>query len=456
MGEHDAGSAFTIPSWCGELPPSFLWGAATSAYQIEGATLADGRGESIWDRFCRQPGRIADGADGAVACDHYHRWRDDLDVMGSLGLAAYRFSIAWPRVFPQGRGHVNSRGLDFYERLVDALLDAGIAPHPTLYHWDLPQALEDEGGWTTRATAVAFADYVEAVVDRLGDRVTDWMTINEPFVVANHGYLTGEHAPGRASVRESLAAGHHVLLAHGLGLERIRRLAPAARAGIVLNFTPVTAVGSSPEALARQRFADEIENRWYVEPVAGLGYPSATCAELGWDQAEVQAGDLELISAPIDTLGVNYYTRQQVGASPGELAEDPVAVTSMGWEVHPDSLGRLLRDLHQRYAFPRYRITENGAAMPDHQRPNGVIADDDRIAYLRAHLAQVHGALAEGVPVDGFFVWSLFDNFEWAHGYGPRFGIVEVDFRTQRRTPKQSALWYADVIRAHAGAGCRR
>jgi beta-glucosidase len=436
-------------TWSAEFPTGFVWGAATSSYQIEGGVDADGRGESIWDRFCRVPGRIADGSDGTVACDHYHRWRDDIAIMSDLGLGAYRFSIAWPRVIPEGRGRINSRGLDFYERLVDGLLDAGIAPHPTLYHWDLPHALHQQGGWTARSTAVAFAEYAEAVVDRLGDRVRDWMTINEPYVVANHGYLTGEHAPGHRSLAESLAASHHVLLAHGLAVERIRRLVPSARVGIVLNFTPVTPVGTSSDAVDRQQLADDLENRWYVEPIAGRGYPSRTVERLGWDQAEVLRGDLDLIAAPIDTLGINYYTRQQVGADEAQPVEAPGRRTAMGWEVHPASLGSLLHELHDQYRFPRYLITENGAAMPDLDRQHGAVVDTDRIEYLAAHLDQVRGAIAAGVPVEGYFVWSLFDNFEWAHGYGPSFGIVEVDFETQRRTPKASAHWYAQVARTN-------
>lgn len=431
------------------FPAGFLWGAATSAYQIEGAVDEDGRGESIWDRFCQVTGRIADGSSGAVACDHYHRWQQDIELLARLGLNAYRFSIAWPRVMPGGRGAVNQRGLDFYERLIDGLLDAGIRPLPTLYHWDLPQVLEDEGGWPARSTALAFADYAQAVVQRLGDRVTDWMTINEPFVVANHGYLTGEHAPGRHSLADSLAASHHVLLGHGLAMERIRGVAPDARVGIVLNFTPITPVGSSPAAIDLQRMQDDLENRWYVEPIAGHGYPATTTERLAWNQAEVLEGDLDLISATIDTLGINYYTRQQVGAVPGERLEPAESVTAMGWEVHPASFGTLLHGLHERYGFHRYLITENGAAMPDADRDDDRVVDRDRIDYFASHLAEVHRAIESGMPIEGYFAWSLLDNFEWAHGYGPRFGIVEVDFETQRRTPKHSALWYSRVATAN-------
>ena len=429
------------------FPGSFLWGAATSSYQIEGAVDADGRGESIWDRFCTVPGAITDGSSGATACDHFHRFGDDIALMQRLNLNAYRFSIAWPRVLPNGRGPVNSRGLDFYDRLVDALLAADIQPFPTLYHWDLPQALEDEGGWPVRATAEAFADYAEVVVTRIGDRVTNWMTLNEPFVSANHGYLTGEHAPGRRSLNDALAASHHLLVGHGLAMQRIRQAAPAAQVGIVLNFTPVTPIGSSPAALDRQQLVNDVENRWYVDPIGGRGYPQCTVDRLGWTKREVLGGDMDLIAQPIDMLGVNFYTRQMVGAFDGER-QDRGAETAMGWEVHPSALGHLLRGLHEVHGFPRYLITENGAAMPDAVVVDGRVIDDDRLEYFAAHIGQVHQAMEDGVPVEGYFAWSLLDNFEWGHGYGPKFGLVAVDMETQHRTPKRSALWYAEVAKS--------
>ena len=432
------------------FPDGFVWGAATSSYQIEGAINADGRGESIWDRFCTQRGAIADGSSGAVACDHYHRWADDIALMSSLNLGAYRFSIAWPRVIPTGVGVVNHAGLDFYDRLVDGLLAKGIRPFATLYHWDLPQVLEDAGGWPARATAEAFADYAEVVATRLGDRVQHWATINEPFVVANHGYLTGEHAPGRSSLRDSLAAAHHVLLGHGLAVERLRAVAPAAKVGIVLNFTPKELAVDSPAARYRLQLQDDLENRWYLDPVAGRGYPEFATEQLAWDQSEIHPGDLDLIGAPLDFLGVNFYTRGLVGSIDGEAVTFPGAATEMGWEIHPPSLGSLLRRLGT-YDFPEIYITENGAAMPDAERAeDGRVADGDRQAYYADHLAEVHGAIADGVPMAGYFAWSLLDNFEWGHGYRPRFGMVEVDYATQRRTPKQSALWYAGVARANA------
>jgi beta-glucosidase len=428
------------------FPNDFLWGSATSSYQIEGAAAEDGRGESIWDRFCTIPGAISDGSSGADACDHYHRFDEDIAMMRRLNLNAYRFSIAWPRVLPHGRGQVNSRGLDFYDRLVDSLLAAGVQPFPTLYHWDLPQVLEDEGGWPVRATAEAFADYAEVVVSRLGDRVGNWMTLNEPFVSANHGYLTGEHAPGRRSLDDSLATSHHLLVGHGMAMERIRAASPGANVGIVLNFTPVTPIGTSPAALDRQRIVDDIENHWYVDPIGALGYPQYTVDRLGWAQREIRKGDMKLIAQPIDVLGVNFYTRKMVGAFEGEQ-EARGALTAMGWEIHPSTLGDLLRGLHDVHGFSRYLITENGAAMPDNFSVDGRVIDDDRLEYIAAHLGQVHQAIEDGVPVGGYFAWSLLDNFEWAHGYGPKFGLVQVDRDTQRRTPKQSALWYAEVAR---------
>jgi beta-glucosidase len=429
------------------FPDGFVWGSATSAYQIEGAVATDGRGESIWDRFCATAGRIADGSSGAIACDHYFRFREDVAMMKHLGLNGYRFSIAWPRVVPTGRGEVNQRGLDFYDRLVDAILGAGIQPFPTLYHWDLPQVLEDRGGWPERATAEAFGEYAAVVAERLGDRITDWMTVNEPYIIAAQGYLTGHHAPGRSSLAASLAASHHVLLAHGLGLAAIKSVAPDARVGLAINFTPVTPIGSSPAALDRQRLTDEFENQWYVDPVGGKGYPEFTVERLGWDQSEVARGDMELIAAPIDVLGVNFYTRQMVGAFGGEQ-RGRGHNTAMGWEIHPQALGDLLVRLHEEHKFPRILITENGAAMPDRDRADGRVADLDRLDYLAAHLAQVHDAIEAGVPVEGYFAWSLLDNFEWAYGYEHKFGLIEVDTATQRRTPKQSALWYAEVARS--------
>ena len=426
-------------------PDHFRWGAATSSFQIEGATDADGRSESIWDRFCTVPGAIADGSDGRRACDHYHRADDDVALMADLGLEAYRFSVAWPRVVPAGRGEVNPAGLDFYDRLVDRLLAFDIEPHATLYHWDLPQILEDEGGWQSRATVDAFVAYAEAVTRRLGDRLSSIATLNEPFVSASHGYRTGEHAPGIRSLDAACAAAHHLLLAHGRAVPAIRALAPDTPVGIVLNFTPVFPADDSDGALAQAAVVDGWDNRWYVEPIAGEGYPFDTVHALGWTRSQVRPGDLDAIAAPIDFLGVNYYTRQLIDGD-GEAVTGELPTTDMGWEVYPQGLGDLLQRLHARHGFDRYLVTENGAALPDRSDGAGFVDDSDRIDYLRRHLASVGRAVEAGVPVEGYFVWSLFDNFEWACGYEKRFGIVRVDYETLERTPKASALWYRDLI----------
>jgi beta-glucosidase len=431
------------------FPDGFTWGAATSSYQIEGSPLADGKSLSIWDVFCRQEGRIKDGTDGDRACDHYARSAEDVQLMADLGLGAYRFSVAWTRVVPEGRGAVNQPGLDFYDRLVDQLLERGITPFPTLYHWDLPQKLEDAGGWVARQTAEAFADYTEAVLHRLGDRVPTWTTLNEPFVVANHGYVTGEHAPGRTSMADGMAASHHLNLAHGLASERIRSVVPDARVSITINFTPMRPATDSEADRIETLHRNELENRWYSDPIGGFGYPQQTAEHYRWDQAEVLDGDLEIIAAPIDVMGVNFYTRTTVSADDSYRHGPDVPVNTMGWEIHPPSLGGLLRDLRDRYDFPSYMITENGAPMPDAVRADGRIEDDDRVAYLRDHLDQVHGAITDGCPIEGYLVWSFLDNFEWAWGYGPTFGIVEVDPETLERTPKKSAEWFAEVARTN-------
>ncbi|MGI9608199.1 MAG: GH1 family beta-glucosidase [Acidimicrobiales bacterium] len=428
------------------FPDGFLFGAATSSFQIEGRSPSIPQGESIWDTFCAEPGRIADGSNGLVACDHVHRWAEDVELMRSLGLSTYRFSIAWPKVIPDGRGAVNEAGLDFYDRLVDGLLAAGIAPVPTLYHWDLPQGLQDRGGWVSRGTAEAFADYAQVVIEKLGDRVGTWMTLNEPYVSASHGYVSGEHAPGGTSLSDGLAAAHHLLLGHGLAMERIRSLAPHADAGIVLNFTPAEAATPAPADVDLTSVTNGWENEWYAQPVFHGSYPEATVDALGWSQSEVHDGDLAVIGAPIDLLGVNFYFRQVVSAV-GQALPFDTPRTDMGWEIHAPSFDRLLHWLHDTHAPPKIVITENGCAMPDQQRVEGRVHDLDRIEYLHDHLAAVHRAIVGGVPVAGYLAWSLLDNFEWALGYEKRFGIVEVDFETLERTPKSSAIWFADLAR---------
>jgi beta-glucosidase len=432
-----------------QFPDDFIWGSATSSFQIEGAAHRDGRGPSIWDTFCAEPGRVRDDSNGDVACNHYDLFADDVALMADLGLSAYRFSIAWPRIVPDGDGEINEAGLDFYDRLVDELLAANITPYPTLYHWDLPQALQDKGGWTNRETAYAFARYAEAIIERLGSRIGTWSTLNEPFVSADHGYVTGEHAPGRTSRAEGLAAAHHLLLGHGLAVERIRALAPHAKAAIVLNFTPTEPATDSAADRELAVHLHNWENRWYIDPVDGKGYPAETVAHFNWDQAEVHDGDMDIISAPIDVLGVNYYTRQFASADDSFVLPPEAPRNTMGWELYAPGLGWLLRWLRDDYSFASYMITENGCPMPDELRLDGHIVDDDRLEFVRDHLIQVHDAIADGCPVQGYLVWSLFDNFEWAYGYGPKFGIVEVDFETLERRPKKSAHWFRDAARAN-------
>jgi len=442
------------------FPDGFLWGAATSAPQIEGGHREGGRGESIWDRFCEDPVRIADGSDARVACDHFHRWREDLDLLRWLGVGAYRFSIAWPRIMPGGRGAINPAGLDYYDALVDALLEAGIRPFVTLYHWDLPQALEDEGGWAARATAEAFVEYADAVSARLGDRVAHWTTHNEPWCIAILGHEQGEQAPGRRDPAEALRVGHHVLLSHGWATGVLRRNSPGAEVGIVTIVAPVwpaTENGADRDAARR---LDGSLNRWYLDPVFHGRYPEDAIEDRvrrghlqGRDLPFVRPGDLEAIAAPIDFLGVNYYSRAVVRA---DAAGEPVAVppqgdrTDMGWEVFPQGLHSMLLRVAREYRPAKIYVTENGAAYSDTADAEGRIADGRRIEYLRGHLAASLDAIAADVPLAGYFVWSLLDNFEWAHGYSKRFGLFEVDFATQRRRPRDSAHWYRQVVAAGA------
>lgn len=430
------------------FPDGFVWGAATSSYQIEGATGEDGRNPSIWDTFCRVPGAIADGSNGDVAADHYHRWRQDVALMADLGIGAYRFSIAWPRIVPDGRGAVNQAGLDFYDRLVDELLKHGIEPFGTLYHWDLPQALEDEGGWTVRSTAQAFSDYAAAVVQRLGDRVHHWATLNEPWVSAELGYFEGIHAPGRRSRPAALAAGHHLLLAHGLAVPEMRAAAPEASIGIVLDFEPKYPASDSPEDAAAARLAHDTMNRWYLDPLAGRGYPAQAAEQLGWDRSVVLDGDMDTIAAPIDFLGVNYYTRQVVTAGAPSAVPGGAATTDMGWEVFPHGLSEILEWIWTEYQIDPLFVTENGAAYTDD--PGDPSADPKRVSFLREHLAAAAQSISRGVPLRGYFVWSLLDNFEWGHGYLQRFGITHVDYETLERTPRDSARYWSSVAASNA------
>jgi beta-glucosidase len=435
------------------FPPGFLWGAGTAAYQIEGAVADDGRGESIWDRFAATPGAVRNGDTGAVACDFYHRYPEDIALMQELGLRAFRFSIAWPRVVPTGHGAVDQRGLDFYDRLVDTLLEAGIEPLVTLYHWDLPQPLEDAGGWPQRVTAERFAEYTEAVVGRLGDRVPTWLTQNEPWVIAWLGYGLGVHAPGRCSAKDALAATHHVLLAHGLALEVLRRDAPTARVGITLDHEPVYPASDDPADLAAAHAFDGERNRLYLDPVLRGAYPEDVLAHLDDGALPVRAGDLELIGRPLDYLGVNYYQPRTIAADGERWRFLPGGhpVTDMGWEVAPSALRDLLVRIHRDYAPPEIVVTENGAAYDDVLDHQGEIRDEERERYVAGHVRAIGEALAAGVPVTGYFVWSLLDNFEWAYGYTKRFGLVYVDYATLERIPKQSFRGYQRFLAAVPG-----
>ncbi|ADB34272.1 beta-galactosidase [Kribbella flavida DSM 17836] len=453
-----------------QLPTGFLFGAATAAYQVEGAVAAGGRGPSIWDTFSHAPGRVLGGDTGDVAIEHYDRYRDDVAVMADLGLQAYRFSIAWPRVQPTGRGALNQRGVDFYSRLIDELLEAGIEPWPTLYHWDLPQPLEDAGGWPVRDTAERFADYAGAIAAALGDRVKQWTTLNEPWCSAFLGYGSGVHAPGRQEPAAAVRAGHHLMLGHGLAAGLLR--SGGHQVGVTINLYDVVPASEREVDLEAARRIDGLQNRFFLDPVLRGSYPADVMADLaavtGFEH--VRDGDLDVISTPLDLLGVNYYSRHVVAgaqtdgddghgggvgsaASPWPGSEHvgflkgELPVTAMGWEIHADGLRRVLERVAREYpAVPLY-VTENGAAFADAPDADGLVRDPDRIAYLDGHLRACQAAIDAGVPLRGYFCWSLFDNFEWSWGYARRFGLVHVDYATQTRTPKSSAFWYSDLIR---------
>ncbi|HEX3588328.1 MAG TPA: GH1 family beta-glucosidase [Pseudonocardiaceae bacterium] len=460
-----AGAAGT--DFLDSLPSSFRWGVATSAYQIEGATDEDGRTASIWDTYCRVPGAVHNGETGDVACDHYHRMPSDVALIRSLGVDTYRFSVAWPRVQPGGRGPANAAGLGFYERLVDELLAADITPWVTLYHWDLPQELEDAGGWPARDTAYRFADYAMLVFDRLSDRVRHWTTLNEPWCSAMLGYAYGRQAPGRTDFAAGSHAAHHLLLGHGMAASRIRAAGPQVDLGITLNMgygEPATDSELDREAARR---CDGLGIRLYLDPLVRGRYPADVLDDLAARNVRlpVQDGDLAFISTPLDVLGVNYYSAHRFSGTSedGRTVDDdglPVArsvprgaaVTAMGWEVVPSGLTALLVRLSREYPGLPLVITENGAAFEDVADASGFVADSDRTAYLSSHIEAVAAAVAQGADVRGYFAWSLLDNFEWSFGYDKRFGIVRVDYGTQERTPKASALWYRDTIRRVRGS----
>lgn len=435
------------------FPQGFIWGAATASYQVEGATSEDGRGPSIWDQFAATPGKTYQGHTGEIAVDHYHRYLDDIALMKTLGLGAYRFSISWSRILPQGTGAINQAGLDFYERLVDGLLAQGINPMATLYHWDLPLALHKKGGWLNRDTAYAFADYAEIVARRLGDRVQWWKTHNEPWCVAYMGYGTGVHAPGIKDMSLVPTVGHHLLVSHGLALPRLRaHTSPDAQLGITINFTPAYAADEHPATLEAVEKATR-DNRWFTDPLFKGAYPENFFTDHGTEPPPIEDGDLALISTPIDFMGVNYYTRtlfQATGEGGQSQPIDPVPgalYTDLHWEVYPPGLRNLLVWLHKEYAPKALFVTENGSAFVDDWDGSDRIHDPLRLAYLYDHIQAVGEAIEQGVPVRGYFAWSLVDNYEWMDGYSKRFGLIYVDYPTQRRIIKDSGLWYANFIR---------
>lgn len=437
------------------LPNDFVWGAATASYQIEGAVDVDGRAPSIWDTFSHTPGKVANGDTGDVACDHYRRWREDLGLMKQLGLDAYRFSIAWPRVVPLADGRVNEAGLAFYDRLVDALLEAGITPFPTIYHWDLPQAQQDRGGWPERSTAERFGEYAAVVARRLGDRVINWATFNEPLCSAWIGHLDGNMAPGWKDLKAAVRASYHLHLAHGLAVQALRATVPGAQVGIVNNLSPILPGSDSVADRAAAVRADGHINRWWLDPILGRGYPEDMVKLYGVD-LPVQAGDMELISAPLDWLGLNYYFRQIVADDPTgpapffrQLPGPNAEHTAMPWEVHAPGLEELLLRLTEEYKARKIYVTENGSAYEDKVSEDGRVHDPERTAYLEQHLAACARAVVQGAPLAGYFAWSLLDNFEWAYGYEKRFGLIRVDYETQQRTMKTSGHRYAELIRAH-------
>ena len=439
------------------FPSDFVWGAATSAYQIEGAVREGGRGESIWDRFAQVPGAIEDGSSGDPACDHYHRFGQDVQLMADLGLGAYSFSVAWPRVLPRGRGAVNNAGLDYYSRLVDALLAAGITPHLKLYHWDLPQALQGWGGWDNRDTAKAFADYTEAVARRLGDRVSHWTTHVEPWCVAFLGHYFGIHAPGIRDLDTALQATHHLLLSHGWGVQVLRDWLPVeVQVGIGLNFEPTYPARDREADLAAARRYDGFFQRWFLDPLAGRGYPEEMWDLYGPAVPEMEPEDLDVVAQRIDFLGVNYYNSATVADDPGaeplrvRRVPNPDRERTADREISPEGLNDILMRLYQEYEFPAFYITENGAAFEERPSGDGAVHDEGRCRFLQAHIAQAARALEQGVPLRGYFCWSLLDNFEWSKGYTIRYGITYVDYATQTRTLKDSALWYRDFIQGVA------
>lgn len=434
------------------FPPSFVWGVATSAFQIEGAHSEGGKGPSIWDSFCRVPGAIADQSDGEIACDHYHRLNEDLDLIAALGVDAYRFSISWPRVRPTGRGAWNETGMDFYDRLVEGLIRRGIQPHLTLNHWDLPDALQAQGGWHNRDTAGLFVEYAVGIAARLGDRAAAITTHNEPWVMSVLGHETGIFAPGIKNRSIAMQVSHHLLLSHGLALQAMRAQGCKAKLGIVLNLAPMQPATPSAEDVAKTHLEDGRLLRWYMDPLFKGCYPQDVMAYLGADAPQISSGDMQAIATPMDYLGLNYYSRSVVSAKgPWDASQSGLELTDMGWEIYPEGLTELLLRLHRDYAVPPLYVTENGGAFKD-TLVEGQVHDAQRTDYLVRHVDAVAQAMRQGVPMAGYMVWSLLDNFEWASGYEKRFGIVHVDFKTQKRTLKDSALWYRGFLESQNDA----
>jgi beta-glucosidase len=437
------------------FPKGFLWGTATASYQIEGAVHQGGRGETIWDRFCHTPGKIEGGDTGDIACDHYNRFREDVGLMAHLGLKAYRFSIAWARIFPAGKGRHNPEGLDFYQSLVEALQENGIVPMATLYHWDLPQQLQEKGGWENRDTSHYFADYAAYLFERLGDRVGYWITHNEPWVTAFMGHDTGVHAPGLKNRRAALEVSHQLLLSHCEATAIYRQTGRSGKIGIALNLHPIYPHSDSPGDRDAASIADGYINRWFLDPLCRGDYPE-DMRELylkAYDAPSMTQEDLSLFrETQTDFVGVNYYFPYRVRSGP-KLGwfdivppEKGADTTEMGWEIYPEGMYETLLRLHREYGSPQLFITENGAAFRDEMDANGQLPDDERIRFLESHISQAARAAVDGCSLKGYFVWTLLDNFEWAHGYGKRFGLIHIDYETQRRTPKRSAFWYRDVI----------
>lgn len=446
------------------FPNDFVWGAATASYQIEGGWDQGGKGESVWDRFTHTPGKIHAGDTGDLACDHYHRWKDDIALMKQLGLPAYRFSIGWPRILPAGRGARSQQGLDFYSQLVDELLKNGITPFVTLEHWDLPQALEDEGGWAARSTAEAFVEYTDVISRALGDRVKNWITHNEPAVVAWMGYGLGIHAPGLQDFALAVRASHHLLLSHGWAVPVLHRNSPGSEVGITLNSSWGVPASNSFADRDAVRAADGMWTRWFLEPLYGRGYPADVCADFAAKQALpngldfVQPGDMQAVSVSTDFIGLNYYSRRVIRADVPDndpqlvfsAEKGPENYTEMDWEIHPAGLFGLLSRVYFNYQPRKIYITENGAGYGDGPDANGQVHDIHRLNYYKGHLRAAWRAIQAGIPLAGYFAWSLMDNFEWAKGYEKRFGLVWVDYETQQRIPKDSAIWYSRVIANNA------